>query len=108
MAARPSHTTATWNREDRDLLVELRTEQANTRNDLATIRSELKDINSGVTNRIMNLESNAVSKIQIKEVCDDVEILKQQQAVTRTWGSAALLAVTILEFVIQYWPHSGL
>jgi hypothetical protein len=108
MAARNSHTSATWNREDRDLLVELRTEQAGTRNDLATIRTELKEINSGITARIINLELNAVSKIEIKEICDDVENLKQQQAITRTWGSAALLAVTILEFVIQYWPHSGL
>jgi hypothetical protein len=102
MAKSSSHT-ATWNREDRDLLVELRTEQANTRNDLATIRNELKDINTGISNRVLNLESNAVSKIEIKEVCDDVEALKQQQAITRTWGSAALLALGILEFVIQYW-----
>ncbi len=89
-------------------MVELRTEQANTRTDLATIRTELRDINTGISNRVLNLESNAVSKIQIKEVCEDVESLKQQQAVTRTWGSAALLAITILEFVIQYWPHNGL
>lgn len=56
--------TATWNRDDRDLLVELRTEMGSMRSDLAAARVEIKEINTGITARLLNLESNTVVKLQ--------------------------------------------
>jgi hypothetical protein len=99
------HQTATWNREDRDLLVELRTEQANTRNDLATIRSELRDINTGISNRVLNLESNAVSKIEIEGMQDEIEGLKLWRSMLiGAWGVCTLILIPI---AFAYFTHGA-
>jgi hypothetical protein len=65
MATRSSNTVATWNRDDRDLLIELKTNMQNTRDEVAAARVEIKDINTGITSRLLNLEANAVSKIEL-------------------------------------------
>lgn len=54
-----------WNRDDRDLLVELRTNMGNLQKDIADARSEIKDISTGITARVLNLETNAVNRIEV-------------------------------------------
>jgi hypothetical protein len=99
------HQTATWNREDRDLLVELRTEQANTRNDLATIRSELRDINTGISNRVLNLESNAVSRIELKELNDRTDNLELWRSMLiGAWGVCTLILIPL---AFAYFTHGA-
>lgn len=69
---------ATWNRDDRDLLVELRTNMQNIRNEVAEARIEIKDINTGISARLLTLEGNAVSKIQISGFDDRISVLEKE------------------------------
>ncbi len=55
--ARINPQSATWNREDRDLLVELRTK-------LTGIETKLSDMSGNYTARLLNLESNAVNQVE--------------------------------------------
>jgi hypothetical protein len=94
--AKHAPQTATWNREDRDLLVELRTEQRSTRDDIAAVRIEIKEINTGITARLLNLESNAVSKIEIKGIGDDIESLKLWRSMLLgAWGVCTLILIPV-------------
>jgi tRNA(Ile2) C34 agmatinyltransferase TiaS len=51
---------ATWNREDRDLLVELRTNMATIVKQMTSMDITMKEINAGYSSRLLALESNAV------------------------------------------------
>jgi hypothetical protein len=85
--------TATWNRDDRDLLVTLRTNQENTNTRLASMETAIKDINTGITARLLNLEGNAVSKIEIAGFEDRVRKL---EATANQWlGKQSLIASAI-------------
>lgn len=85
--------TATWNRDDRDLLVELRTNMQNVRDEVASARAEIKDINTAITARLLNLEANAVSKIEIDGYEDRIRAL---EAATNQWlGKQQLIAGAI-------------
>jgi hypothetical protein len=92
--------TATWNREDRDLLVELRTEQRSTRDDIAAVRVELKDISTGMTARLLNLEANAVSRVEIDAFETRLRTCEEGNTQVRTWGSIALILLGGIEFLI--------
>lgn len=86
----PKVQTATWNREDRDLLVELRTEQRSTRQDIAAVRIEIKEINTGITGRLLNLESNAVSKIELEPMREEIDDMRKSIERLQLWRSMLL------------------
>ncbi len=67
MAAK-TNDSATWNRDDRDLLVELRTNMGNLSSDIASARAEVKELSIGMSARLLNLEGNSVSKVQMIEL----------------------------------------
>lgn len=84
---------ATWNRDDRDLLVELRTTMQNVQNDIASTRAEIKDISTGITARLLNLEGNSVSKIEIQEF--DGRLSSVEAASNQWLGKQQLIAGAI-------------
>lgn len=84
--AKPLRQAAAWGREDRDLLIELRTE-------MQAIRSDLADMKGNYTARILNLESNSVSKIQF----DDHE---KRIRVGEGWRMMIIGALFILQLEI--------
>lgn len=92
--------TATWNREDRDLLIELRTEMSSTRGDIAAARLEIKEINTGIAGRLLNLESNAVSKIEIDEIRSDIESLELWRAFL--FGAWAICTIALIPLAFSY------
>lgn len=69
-------TTSKWDRENRDLIIELMTEMRQVREGMVAIRSDIKDINSGLSNRVLNLESNSVSKVELDTLSAEVDSLK--------------------------------
>lgn len=93
----PHHSrTATWNREDRDLLIELRTEMSSTRADIAAARVELKEINTGITARLLNLEANAVSRIELKLANDRIDNLELWRSMLiGAWGVCTLILIPL-------------
>lgn len=54
-------------REERDLLITLKTK-------MEGIEKTLQLMDSGLNNRVLNLESNAVSRIELKEVSEETDI----------------------------------
>lgn len=91
--AKTVHTE--WNREDRDLLIELRTE-------MSAVREDIKSLNSGVSARLLNLESNSVSKIEIKSQFDDHE---NRLRFIERYMWLAIGALGIIEFGLQIWSN---
>jgi hypothetical protein len=88
MAASARRAT-TWNRDDRDLLVELRTQMASVRDEVAAARGEIKEINTGISARLLNLESNAVSRIELDGLDERIRVL---EAATNSWlGKQSLI-----------------
>lgn len=85
--------SATWNRDDRDLLVELRTNMQNLRDDVASSRSEVKDMNIGLSARLLNLETNTVSKIEVSGF--DQRIRSVEDANNQWLGKQQLIAGAI-------------
>lgn len=67
MATRPE---TKWNRDDRDLLVELRTQMTGMFSEISAARAEIKEINTGITARLLNLESNSLSRIEVNPRLD--------------------------------------
>src|SRR4051794_29751264 len=57
-----------WNRDDRDLLIELRTSQASMESKINSLEVGIKEINTGVTARLLNIEGNAVMKLQHQQL----------------------------------------
>lgn len=96
---------ATWNRDDRDLLVELRTTMQNVQNDIASTRAEIKDISTGITARLLNLEGNSVNKIEIEDFDDRLALVEaasnqwlgKQQLIAGSIGVAAGLIGSIIQ-----------
>lgn len=97
--------TATWNRDDRDLLVELRTTMQNVQIDITSTRAEIKDISTGMTARLLNLEGNSVSKVEIKDFDTRISSLEassnnwigKQQFIAGAIGVAAGLLGSLLQ-----------
>jgi hypothetical protein len=104
MAAK-QHQAATWNREDRDLLIELRTEMSSARGDIAAARIEIKEINTGITARLLNLESNAVSKIELEGIQTDIESLKLWRAALA--GAWAICTLILIPLAFAYFTHGA-
>lgn len=74
------------NREERDILIELRTQ-------MIGVRSELADMKSNTMNRLLNLEGNSVSKAELSDVRKDVDFLKR-------WVWAAIGVLGVVQFVL--------
>lgn len=101
-----SPRTATWNREDRDLLVELRTNMATIVKQMTSMDTTMKEINAGYSSRLLALESNAVSRIEFDLLEGRTEGLEKreaaQQAIIKAWviigggaWSVALIVVSV-------------
>lgn len=88
--AKTIHTE--WNRDDRDLLVELRTE-------MSAVREDIKSLNSGVSARLLNLESNSVSKIELQDHENRIRFIERYM-----W--LAIGALGIIEFGLQIWSNT--
>lgn len=104
MATRPD---TKWNRDDRDLLVELRTQMTGMFSEISAARAEIKEINTGITARLLNLESNSLSKIEVNPRLDEyderITSLEDSQIATqaqiKVWiilGGAVWAIVTLL------------
>lgn len=109
----PRRDTTTWNRDDRDLIVELRTSQANMERKIDSLEIGIKEINTGITARLLNLEGNAVNKIQFDQLETRVNILENngiaQAASIRVWvilgGGVWSVFLVILSVVIAIKIH---
>jgi hypothetical protein len=84
---------------DHDLLIELRTEMRGARSDIA-------DMRSGLSGRLLNLEANAVSKIQFDDHEKRIRTVEKQvdYALTtiRVWGSVAVTFLGLLEVGLHF------
>ena len=66
----------TISKDESNILVaigKLETQMDGLRVDMAGARIEIKEINTGITARILNLESNSVSKIEINPKLEEYE-----------------------------------
>lgn len=106
-------------KEQSDILVaigKIETQMIGLVNDVAGARGEIKEINTGITARLLNLESNAVSKIEVMPriaelekrmdtVQDDLAIMKTR--LEAYWkaiavvGSIVVVVLGIAEVVIR-------
>ena len=77
-----------WSREDRDLLVELRTR-------LISVETGVQEMKTGVTSRLLNLEGNTVMKIEFKDHEDRIRHLEKYR-----WLVAG--AITIIAVIAPY------
>jgi hypothetical protein len=102
-------TPTPWNREDRDLLVELRTEMTGVRNDI----KELKD---NTSDRLARVEQGKLDRTEYNRIQSDDLTARQdhedrirnvETKVTRvlTWGSAAFVLLGIAEVALQIYFH---
>lgn len=69
----------TYNREDRDLLIELKTQ-------VQAIRSDIADLKGNYTGRLLNLESNAINRIQFDDHERRIRFLERW-----VWGAIGVL-----------------
>jgi uncharacterized protein involved in exopolysaccharide biosynthesis len=99
----------TWNRDDRDLIVELRTQMGNVRDEIAAARTEIKEINTGITSRLLNLEANAVTKLVVEALDERVSNLEESRTKYRTQLNTILaiggLAITVLNIGLLVYFH---
>lgn len=101
-------TTPTyWNREDRDLLVELRTE-------MVGVRSDIKELRDNTSDRLARVEQEKMDRTEINRLQSEAlenhtdhetRIRAVETKVTRilTWGAAGLILLGIVEFLVQLW-----
>jgi hypothetical protein len=77
----PSHP-ATWNREDRDLLVELRTE-------MTAVRDDIRGLKDNLSNKVSFMEMTKLDKREaekmILELRVEIESLKKQVGALQRW-----------------------
>jgi hypothetical protein len=78
--AKPNPTA--WSREDRDLLVELRTR-------LVNVEAGVGEMKTGVTSRLLNLEGNSITKVEF----DDHE-QRLRSLETQRWMIAGAVMIT--------------
>lgn len=81
-----SKTPSALSREERDLLIRLDTK-------MTGMESTLNDLKGSITGRLLNLESNSLSKIEFNTVVDDHEsrLRTVEQRVWIASGAAAML-----------------
>src|SRR5665213_42523 len=102
---------STITKDESNILVaigKIETQMDGLRNDMAAARVEIKEINTGITGRLLNLESNAVSKIEMGPRLDSVDnritVLEDDsisyKAKTNLWGYILTIALTVLGLVV--------
>lgn len=95
-----------WNRDDRDLLVELKTE-------MVALRDDVRDLKDGVKSDIEFLKNDKISRAEAVRINTDQQTINQdmearqrktETSITqiKTWGSAGVLALGIIEFLINH------
>lgn len=88
-----------FGKEERDLLIRL--DQR-----MAGVEVAINKIDSGVTGRLLNLESNSVSSVEFDslETKVDAEIARNADFRSRvaTWGSAGLLFLGVAEVFLKF------
>lgn len=103
----------TWSREDRDLLVELKTE-------MKAVRVDVKEIKEGLVSRVAALEVSKLDKIEAQRIVADALIgakgihddhekrlreVEQSndkfQSKVKAYGAAAIIILGLLEFLFQ-------
>lgn len=93
-----------WNREDRDLLVELKTE-------MVALREDVKDLKDGVKMDIEFLKADKISRAEAVRINTDQQVINQdvetrmrtsEKKLTQiiTWGSAGVLILGIIQFLV--------
>lgn len=82
--------SAVYNRDDRDLLVELRTE-------MKAVRDDIQSLKDGVALRLSNLEQNAVSKIQFDD--HETRIRKIERYQLLQMGAVGIVAAFITQVI---------
>lgn len=117
---------ATISKDESNILVaigKLETQIVRMSEDISSARSEIKEINTGITARLLNLEGNSVSRIELKheiqEVSDRIESVEQRFEIVKDdqtklatqldsyWRAVVIVGCIIvailgvLEFVIQ-------
>lgn len=100
----PSRSTIS--KDESNILVaigKIETQMDALRSDIAGARSEIKDINTGITARILNLEANSVSKIEINPKLDEYEnritALEDSRIEYRATIKAWLIMLGIVQFL---------
>jgi hypothetical protein len=83
---------ATYSREDRDLLIELRTR-------LISVESGVQEMKTGVTARLLNLESNSVNKVEFDDHEMRMRLLEQHRW---TIAGGATVVSMIGGYLLQY------
>jgi hypothetical protein len=73
--------------------------------DIASARTEIKDINGGLANRMLNLEGNAVSKFQFNELDKEMQGLKD--TVSGWTGSSSTWRLTLSIILAIVVPSLG-
>lgn len=82
-----------WDRESRDLLISLDTK-------VQSILLELQDLKGNYSNRLLNLEGNAVTKIEFDDHETRIRFIERW-----TWGAIAVLAVA--ELILNVLSNNG-
>jgi hypothetical protein len=67
--------------------------------EIAAARVEIKEINTGITARLLNLESNAVSKIRVDALDERVDTLEDSRIEYRATIKAWLIIGGIVQFL---------
>lgn len=103
--------TPNISKEESNILVaigKLETQMDGMRSDIASARSEIKEINTGITARLLNLESNSVSKIEVNPKLDEIELrldsvetlASNTNTELRSYWKAVIVGGTIVVFVL--------
>lgn len=79
------------NQNDRDLLIELRTQ-------MGAVRDDIKDLKDNFSVRVSNLEQNAVSKIETTDHENRLRFIERYM-----WTAIGVLAA--VEFYFKYFGH---
>lgn len=104
----------TISKDESNILVaigKIETQMDGLRGDMAAARVEIKEINTGITARLLNLEANAVSKIEVNPKLDEYEkritnletTKATNQATVRPWVIIGGALWTIATIIFSAW-----
>jgi hypothetical protein len=70
------------------------------REDITAARAEIKDINLGITARLLNLEANSVSKIELDPLQAEIDSLKIEVENLKLWRSMLIGAWGVCTIIL--------
>ena len=102
-------TDTSWNRDDRDLLIELRTQ-------MIAVRNDIKDIRDNTAGRLIRVEQEKLDRSEFNRIQaesltvegdHETRLRLAEKQITRilTWGSAGLLLLGLIEFLAPFFFH---